>query len=74
MASPYWRRLRERMREIAVELYMADHLGLDNFNVPEDAELRESGYMDRAKVLAFKEIHQSGSRHKTLTEARESGE
>jgi len=41
--SPFWRRVRELMREIAVELYMQDHHHLDIFNTPEEADLREGG-------------------------------
>jgi len=39
-ASPFWRRVRELVREIAVELYVQDHRHLNIFNTPEEAELR----------------------------------
>ena len=70
--SPFWRRVRELMREIAVELYMEDHRYLDVFNTPEKAELKEGGYLDRAMVLALRKVvKEEPGRHKTLREERD---
>ena len=70
--SPFWRRVRELMREIAVELYMNDHRYLGVFNVPEEAELKEGGYLDKALVLALRKvIKEEPGRHRTLREAKD---
>ena len=70
--SPFWRRVRELMREIAVELYMEDHRFLGVFNAPEEAELREGGYLDKALVLALRKVvKEEPGRHKTLREVRD---
>ena len=69
--SPFWRRVRELMREIAVELYMEDHRFLGVFNAPEEAELKEGGYLDKALVLALRKvIKEEPGRHKTLREVK----
>lgn len=54
--SPFWRRVRDRMREIAIQLYIEDHRHLEVYNTPEESELREGSYMDRARVLAIREV------------------
>jgi len=59
------------MREIAVELYMQDHRHLDIFNTPEETELREGGYLDRARPLALRNIQREASKFKTIKEMRE---
>jgi len=70
--SPFWRRVRELMREIAVELYMEDHRVLGVFNAPEEAELKEGGYLDKALVLALRKVvKEEPGRHKTLREVRD---
>ena len=68
--SPFWRRVRELRREIAVELYMQDHRHLEVFNTPEEAELKEGGYWDKARVLALRKIRDEAFRFKTLKEER----
>ena len=52
--SPFWRRVRELMREIAVRDYMWDHYKIGVFNLPTDEELREGGYLERAKPEAIR--------------------
>jgi len=60
------------MYEIAVELYMEDHRHLGVFNAPEEAELREGGYLDKALVLALRKVvKEEPGRHKTLREVRD---
>lgn len=51
------------MREKAVELYMAERFGDPYFTgqLPEIEELREGGYLHRAKVLVLREISQGKS-------------
>ena len=66
--SPFWRRVRELRREIAVELYMQDHRYEGVFNTPEEAELKEGGYWDKARVLALRKIRDEAFRFKTLKE------
>jgi len=57
-ASPFWRRVRELRKEIAIELYMKDHRHLGVFNTPEEAELKEGGYWDKARILALRKIRE----------------
>jgi len=68
--SPFWRRVRELRREIAIELYMQNHRHLEVFNTPEEAELKEGGYWDKARVLALRRIRDEAFRFKTLKEER----
>ena len=73
--SPFWRRVRELMHEIAIELYMQDHRDLEVFNTPEETELREGGYLDRARVLAIRKVtEQETGRHKTLRKVKDHGD
>jgi len=58
MISPFWLGVRELMREIAVELYMQDNACLGVYNTPELCELREGGYLDRARVLALRKVRE----------------
>jgi len=69
-ASPFWRRVRELRKEIAIELYMEDHRHLGVFNTPEEAELKEGGYWDKARVLALRKIREEAFLHKTLKEEK----
>ena len=70
--SPFWRRVRELMHEIAIELYMQDHKDLKVFNIPEETELREGGYLDRARVIAIRKVtEQEPGRHKTLRKVKD---
>jgi len=66
--SPFWRRVRELRREIAVKLYMEDHKHLGVFNIPEESELKEGGYWDQARILALRKIRLEESGLKTLKE------
>ena len=54
----FWPRVRRRMYEKAIELYMQEQSKNPYFTgqLPEMEELREGGYMHRAKVLVLKEI------------------
>lgn len=54
--SPFWREVRRLIHDIAVELWMFDHRELGVFNKPEECELREGGYLSRAKTIAFSRI------------------
>ena len=63
--SPFWRRVRELRKEIAVELYMLDHKHLDFCNTPEATELKEGGYWDKARILALKRISEEVCKPKT---------
>jgi len=69
--SQFWRRVRELRKEIAIELYMLDHRHLGVFNTPEEAELKEGGYWDRARVLALRRVREEAFKLKTLKEARD---
>jgi hypothetical protein len=63
------------MHEIAIELYMQDHRDLEVFNTPEETELREGGYLDRARVLAIRKVtEQETGRHKTLRKVKDHGD
>ncbi len=57
-ASPFWRRVRELRKEIAIALYMQDHRHSGVFNTPEEAELKEGGYWDKARVLALRKVRE----------------
>ena len=62
--SGFWREVRARIWQKARELYLADMLKMDPLNpppliMPEDKELREAGYFDRAKVLVLRELRAS---------------
>jgi len=62
--SGFWREVRARIWQKARELYLADMLRSDPLNpppliMPEDKELREAGYFDRAKVLVLRELRAS---------------
>ena len=62
--SGFWREVRARIWQKARELYLADMLKIDPLNppstiMPEDKELREAGYFDRAKVLVLRELRAS---------------
>ena len=62
--SGFWREVRARIRQKARELHLADMLRSDPLNpppliMPEDKELREAGYFDRAKVLVLRELRAS---------------
>jgi len=63
MKGSFWPEVRQRMREKAVELYMAERFGDPYFTgqLPEIEELREGGYLHRAKVLVLREISQGKS-------------
>lgn len=54
----FWPEVRRRMREKAVELLMIEHSYNPYFRgqTPEMEELREGGYLHRAKVLVLREI------------------
>ncbi|MBS7648578.1 hypothetical protein KEJ17_02890 [Candidatus Bathyarchaeota archaeon] len=54
--SPFWSRVRELIREKAVELYMLDHMHLGVFNTPTERELKEGGYYERAKRIILRQI------------------
>lgn len=69
--SPFWRRVRELRKQIAIELYMKDHMHLGVFNIPEEAELKEGGYWDKAKTLALRRVTLEEPGLKTLREIRE---
>jgi len=51
------------MQEKAIELYMIKHSRNPYFTgqMPEMEELREGGYLYRAKVLVLREISQAGT-------------
>jgi len=49
---------------------MQDHRHLGVFNIPEEAELKEGGYWDEARVLALRKIREEGFWHKTLKEEK----
>jgi hypothetical protein len=66
--SPFWRRVRELRRIIAVQLYMKDHRHLEVFITPEIEELKEGGYWDRARVLALQKVRVEEPDLKTLKE------
>ena len=62
--SGFWREVRARIWQKARELYLADMLKMDPLNpppliMPEDKELREAGYFDRAKILVLRELRAS---------------
>ena len=62
--SGFWREVRARIWQKARELYLANMLKMDPLNpppliMPEDKELREAGYFDRAKVLVLRELRAS---------------
>ena len=62
--SGFWREVRARIWQKARELYLADLLKTDPLNpppliMPEDKELKEAGYFDRAKVLVLRELRAS---------------
>jgi len=62
--SGFWREVRARIWQKARELYLADMLRIDPLNpppliMPEDKELREAGYFDRAKILVLRELRAS---------------
>jgi len=62
--SGFWREVRARIWQKARELYLADMLRADPLNpppliMPEDKELKEAGYFDRAKVLVLHELRAS---------------
>jgi hypothetical protein len=46
---------------------MLDHRELGVFNRPEECELREGGYLDRAKPIAFRRV--SRAKNGTLRDA-----
>lgn len=54
----FWPEVRRLMYKKAIELYMQEHSKNPYFTgqTPEIEELREGGYMYRAKVLVLKEI------------------
>jgi len=54
----FWPEVRRRMREKAVELFMEEHSRNPYFTgqTPEFEELREGGYLHRAKILVLREI------------------
>ena len=62
--SGFWREIRARTWQKARELYLTDMLRINPLNpppliTPEDEELREAGYFDRAKVLILREFRAS---------------
>lgn len=62
--SGFWREVRARIWQKARELYLADLLKTEPLNpppliMPENKELREAGYFDRAKVLVLRELRAS---------------
>ena len=62
----FWPEVRRRMREKAIELFMADHYRNPCFTgqTPEMEELKEGGYLHRAKVLVLREISQNTLKEK----------
>ena len=54
----FWPEVRRRMRKKAVELYIVEHFHDPYFTgqTPETEELKEGGYLYRAKVLVLREI------------------
>jgi len=63
MKGSFWPEVRRRMRVKAIELYMAEHSKNPYFTgqLPEIEELREGGYLYRAKVVVLREISQDRS-------------
>ena len=63
MKGSFWPEVRRRMREKAIELYMAEQSKNPYFTeqTPEIEELRESGYLHRAKALVLRDICRGGS-------------
>ena len=63
MKGSFWPEVRRRMREKAVELFMAEHSRNPYFTgqAPEMEELKEGGYLHRAKVLILREISRNKS-------------
>lgn len=57
MPSPFWNKVRGLIYEKAVELYVQDRMHLNVFIMPTDSELREYGYLERAKRSAFIQIN-----------------
>ena len=59
----FWPEVRRRMREKAVELFMAEYSHDSYFTgqTPEMEELREGEYLYRAKVLVLREISRNRS-------------
>lgn len=51
----FWPAVRERIWRKAEELYIMDHRHL-GYNKPERNELREGGYLYRAKFIVLREI------------------
>lgn len=58
--SPFWRRVRELMREIAIREYMWSNRHLGVWNLPTDEELKEGGYLERAKSEAIRIAQMEG--------------
>ena len=50
-ASPFWRRVRELRKEIAIELFMQDQRRLGVFNTPETRG-KFDGFMEESSVCA----------------------
>ena len=68
MISPFWREVRRLIHDIAVDLWMFDHRELGVFNKPEECELKEGGYLSRAKTIAFTRV--SYTKNRTLRETK----
>jgi len=49
---------------------MQDHMHLGVFNTPEESELKEGGYWDRAKTLALRKVMLEEPGLKTLREIK----
>ena len=54
--SPFWRRVRQLRKEIAIKLYMEDHRDMDVYVTPSIRELKEGGYWSKAHKIALKEV------------------
>jgi len=52
---------------------MLEHRHTCVYNTPEDNELREGGYLERAKVLALREMNLKAQKTQTLKEAKDNG-
>jgi hypothetical protein len=52
----FWPAVRQRMKEKAIQLYQKDHP--ETKTTPEMKELRKTGYLHTAKIIALREIYQ----------------
>jgi len=47
--SPFWRRVRQLRKEIAIKLYMEDHKDIDVYVTPSTRELKEGDTARRSR-------------------------